>query len=504
MPLRSNYLIDAATAHHRQPIPSIPPALSDRRNPGVHDDTTRTATSPQRLPVNLAMGNERVAGKRMPPARLGRPFGDRDPLALLALLQVGAIVVCGALTVARFEVFAHIDERAHFAYVQEIAEHGRLPFLGRTVISAQVQAMSDHTYPRPSERNSASLGLAGQSYEAFQPPLYYLLAAPAFAAPNDYRAKLYVIRALDFVLLLGAVALTYVLARAVFRERWRLPLCLSLSVLLWPGVIVRAITVSNTALELPLALAFLLVAYEARQRRSARWMAAAGALLGACLLTKLTLAFLAPVLLIPLVAVLRERGWRAGAPPAAVALAVPIVMLLPWLVSNHDRYSSLTADRQARDLQQSFINPSNHQYGIGDLVTGLRRLVDGVLPQEWWVHFQHHPVLTVPLRLMPLALLAAALVPLVRRPSLLRTAMAALLGLPLILAVLELAVTLPAANWDVLLPRYLYAPFVALTLFVVWAWRRSARDDRPVAALASGSTAIALVAWAGLAAAHLR
>lgn len=49
---------------------------------------------------------------------------------ILAVLEVCAIVVLAGLTVARSQIFG-LDEGAHLAYVAEMADHGKLPWLGR-------------------------------------------------------------------------------------------------------------------------------------------------------------------------------------------------------------------------------------------------------------------------------------------------------------------------------------------------------------------------------------
>jgi hypothetical protein len=146
----------------------------------------------------------------------------------LALVQIAVIVAVGGATVARFHIFAVVDERPHVAYVQAVAEHGRLPWLGRDVVSWQVEAINDNVYPHHSLRDPRRLGLAGQSYEAFQPPLYYLVAAPAFLVPDNSRDKIFALRAFDLLLLIATVAILASLARVVFAERWVTPYCLAL------------------------------------------------------------------------------------------------------------------------------------------------------------------------------------------------------------------------------------------------------------------------------------
>lgn len=138
----------------------------------------------------------------------------------LVVLQVAAIFVLGVTTVARFHIFATVDELPHFAYVQEVAEHGRLPWLGRSYVSWQEIAIERHTYPHPSSFNPRLIGFQGTSYEAWQPPLYYVLASAAFDIPHDYRHKIFAVRAFDLLLLLAAVAILIRLTRAVFKERW--------------------------------------------------------------------------------------------------------------------------------------------------------------------------------------------------------------------------------------------------------------------------------------------
>jgi len=238
-------------------------------------------------------------------------------------------------------LFAAVDELAHVSYVQDVAEQGALPRLGRTFVSWQMEAIEQDTYPRRSAIDPHHYGLAGYSYEAFQPPLYYLLAVPAFAIPSNYRTKVIAVRLFDVVLLLVAVMALALLARALsLAHRWEL-LAVALSVLLWPGVIVRVVTVSNAALELPITLLYVLALWHATVRRSPRLLLVAAALLGLCLLTALTLLFLAVLLAVPAYALLRERGRdRTALAWVAAAVAIPVALLAPWVLSNESRYGA--------------------------------------------------------------------------------------------------------------------------------------------------------------------
>jgi hypothetical protein len=102
---------------------------------------------------------------------LNRERWRRNPAGVLMVLQVTAIFVPGAGTVACFHIFVEVDERAHLAYVQEVAEHGRIPWVGCDYVSWQELAKQG-TYPRPSGVDPCLRGLRGSGYEGWQPPLY--------------------------------------------------------------------------------------------------------------------------------------------------------------------------------------------------------------------------------------------------------------------------------------------------------------------------------------------
>lgn len=137
----------------------------------------------------------------------------RDPSRALMILQIAAIVVLGAVTVLRFHIFAEVDERAHLAYVREVAEHGRIPWVGRDHVSWQELAIEAGTYPRASGLDPRLIGLRGSSYEGWQPPLYYILAAPAYLIPSNYRDKILAVRAFDLLLLVLAIGVLVLFPR---------------------------------------------------------------------------------------------------------------------------------------------------------------------------------------------------------------------------------------------------------------------------------------------------
>ena len=79
-------------------------------------------------------------------------------------MQLAALLVLGVVTVARFPVWALVDEAAHYEYVQWFAEDGRLPMLDEDHVHPEVLAIDDGTYPAPAKVAAAERGLFGRSY----------------------------------------------------------------------------------------------------------------------------------------------------------------------------------------------------------------------------------------------------------------------------------------------------------------------------------------------------
>jgi 4-amino-4-deoxy-L-arabinose transferase-like glycosyltransferase len=379
--------------------------------------------------------------------------------------------VLGAVTVARFHVWAPVDERQHYDYVQTIAERHRLPLLD-DLVSPEVQAITDRTWPGPAVNDPRTLGLAGRSYEAFQPPLYYVLAAPVFSVVPDHRDKLTALRAFDLVLVLLAVGLLWRIARRVAPQATLLAFAAALTVVLWPGVLVRAVTVSNAPLELVVVSALLLVLWRLLERGGRGTAIAAGALFGACVLTKSTLIYLVPLALVVLALDWRTR--RDGV-AVVVAVALPVLMLAPWLVFSLDHYDALTPSSAARAQQRSVVNPDGVAYGTETVVRRTRELYQGVLPAEWlpqlgvaWVRAAAIALAAV-LFGGALALLAAALAR--RRPW----TPIWFYSLPLACGYALLLIVVLRANWPILSPRYLYPVLPPLAIAVAAGYADRAR-----------------------------
>ncbi|MET0513010.1 MAG: glycosyltransferase family 39 protein [Thermoleophilaceae bacterium] len=413
-------------------------------------------------------------------------------LRALVAAQLAAIAVCAAAVVVDFPVWALVDEAAHYDYVQWIAEDGRLPVLDEDPVHPEVLAIEEGTYPAPPRVSAGERGLFGRSYEGFQPPLSYLVASPVFAVAGDHERKLRALRALGVVLLAAAVFLTWMLARRVMPDAPLAGFSLALTFFLWPGVVVRAATFSTAALELVAGAALSLALWRALSERSSRWLVAAGALTGLALLTKLTLIAFAPALGVVCLAFLRERRVR----PVVGALALPAAMLAPWLAFNLDHYGALTGSDEVQALTEPSLNPGGIEYGPGDLPAKHVTLLNGVLPDEWWVEF----LSTAKRRLRDVLVGLVIAVPLLAsvrmRPAERRRALAVLL-LPLLAGIALMSLSLLTDNWDAFYPRYLHCTLPGFGIFAGLGLRR-AIGERALVWSSVALTALLLALWAHL------
>lgn len=413
-------------------------------------------------------------------------------LRALVAVQLLAVLLAAVATVARFPVWALVDEAAHYDYVQWIAEDGRLPVLDEDRVHGEVLAIDEGVYPAEPRAPAEERGLFGRSYEGFQPPLGYLLATPVFAVFGDHETKLRALRALGVLLLGAAVALTWRLARRVVPDAPLAAFSFALTFFLWPGVVVRAGTFSNAALELAVGAALSLALWRALTERSERWLIASGALMGAALLTKLTLLAFVPALAVAAIAFLRAGRVRA----VAGAAALPALMLAPWVAFNFSHYGAPTGSGAVQSLMDPVLNPDGKDFAVGDLPSKHVALLNAVLPDEWWVEF----LSTVKRRLRDVFALAVLLVPALaamRVTAAERRQALVVLLLPLGAGVLLMSVSLLVENYDAFYGRYLYGVLPGFALFGALGLRR-AFGERALTAASAAITLVLLALWAHL------
>jgi len=383
-------------------------------------------------------------------------------------VQVLLIAGLATTTAFRFHYFAPTDEEAHYSYIQQIAEHGTLPVLGKTETSLQGLAIFQGKYPQPTTIDPKHFGLGGLSYEAFQPPLYYYAAVPAFSLTSNFVDKIYAVRLFDVGLLLAAAALAGRLTRAVLKDRWMIGWSMIMVFLALPGVVVRVVTISNGALALPLTILFATELWIAWDRHSPRRLAVAGALGGLCVLTELELVVLLPVFALVVVAEARRRALRAWG-PLFIAAAIPLVLMAPWFYFNHVHYGMLTAGPIAIKEQTPIINPGHFHYSLRELPNETAvNLTDPTLPAEWALTLENQPGLTYLSQLLDVLIVPAGLVLILALGRRLWSIRSSILGLPWLFQMFEMWYIRYAEQWNIYV-RYTYPTLPLLLTLVAMA-----------------------------------
>lgn len=424
--------------------------------------------------------------------------------ALIAF-QLLVIVVVGVLCAVQLAFLSPIDEAAHFDYVRVVAEEHRLPVLGEDktglpVVALDAQLDPDSSPPPDVERSD---GLAGESYEAFEPPLYYLLVAPAFAVTGDWTHRVKLVRLAGVVFLLAAAAVLYLLAGRAMPEARLVAFSVSLTVLMWPGVVVRSTTVSNAALELLACCAVVYALWRADEDRNERWLLLAGIVVGLALLVKFTLVALAPLLLGVAVRYAVRDGGRRARLVALAAILLPLVVMTPWLIFNLHHYDALTANELGKQLQEHVVNPTGREYTVRDFVNRVPEMLNGVLPQEWALVARTVPLMGMGFDYVRVALFGLPVLLLLVEPRRLLTRHAGLLLAPFLVALAMVGWVTLVENWPIGTSRRLYPETPTLALFTAVCCMWLFRSIRAAVALAATSSLVLVAAWAELAERHL-
>lgn len=254
-------------------------------------------------------------------------------LALAALLAVD--IALGLAYATATPIWQNPDEPAHYNYAEYIAQTGGLPELrAGDWDSGLLEQVKTGQIPASDPRVSRI------RYEAWQPPLYYLVAAQVLrvAPSGDLLADVRLLRALDVLLGGCTVFVGWLIGRELFPDnRW-----LALTVPLVMAGVPMFSSVSSAVSADPLAnlLAACLTLLLLRANRRIAWL---GVVLGLGLLTKLALAIFVPLAL--------GVALRQGRKQAAAVLVGPVLLLAPWLVHQVSTYGWLDPLATSRHAQ---------------------------------------------------------------------------------------------------------------------------------------------------------
>ncbi len=317
--------------------------------------------------------------------------------ALLAVLNA----VCWSLITPPFLA---LDEPDHFAYVQQLAETGRLPSSSNSEYSQEEQLALEDLHHlqvrfRPAGNPIFSLaeqeklegdlaqplsraGPGGAGVATSEPPLYYALATIPYAigSGGSILDQLELIRLLS-ALLAGVTALFVFLSlrEALPRFKWAWTVG-GLGVALGPLLGFASSTVNPDALLIAISAAVFYCLARAF-RRGLTWRSAIvlGILIAAGLLTKLNFAGLAPGVAFGLILLTRREAKRLGpsayyrllAPALAIAVSPAVVYGLVNVFSKHHTFGLVSG-------------------GTADL-TAAKRSVSGALSYIWQFYLPRLP-----------------------------------------------------------------------------------------------------------------
>jgi hypothetical protein len=455
---------------------------------------------------------------------------SRPERSCLAALTVSFVLLGWAFSVvlplfANFDEHTHVDRVGHTAR-QPLDEVG--PDLRRTYGSAAAleaagspdtqgpalweRAPADRptyrpfgAYDRGDEQKLDGCGSTCQNFQYAQPPAWYWLMAPSYAALDGrpFPQTVLWLRLLDVLLVAPVVVLTWWAARQVWPGNRRRPLAAAALVATAGPLAFTAAGVNNDALMLLTAGAALALAVAiSRRGPTVRLCLALGVVMGVGLLTKVELVVMAPVIGLSVLIAPRTHleRWRA-----ALLVAGPALPGVLWWVVQQAGGGVLSPEGS-----EILAPTAEGPWSSANVLGYAAHKVPVVLDRFWGLYGVPPFVVPPPVRVL-LWTGTAALVGgwLVcrrwRRPTVedARDAVLALVPVALTLAVIWASFKTYRLNGEVraLVPRYVYPALPLIALAAVGAATTVARRALPTAwsrwALPVGIPVLAVVAGLG-------
>src|SRR5260221_2597125 len=311
----------------------------------------------------------------------------RFHLFLLALIVLAYLVIA-MLYAVKTPAWEVPDEPAHYNYVRQVATNGCCPVIepgdwdNDYLNAIKAQKFSDA---------SLTGRLDTIQYEDHQPPLYYLLEAPVYAATNG---SLTAMRLLSVLFGAGIIVVPWAIVNTIFPAQPWLALATAAFVAFLPQHVAMMAGVENDSLgELIVALTLLAcILYLAKTARRVHPLLL-GILLGLACLTKITA--MAPVgILVVLTILIRVRrdAWTLSQlVREAVWIAVPaLFMAIPCWLRNVSPYGGLDFLAQAAHDRVVVGQPRTGDYiqlhGLGIWLTdALHTSFDSFWGQFGWM-----------------------------------------------------------------------------------------------------------------------
>ena len=298
----------------------------------------------------------------------GRPR-FRASAAALATGEVGFLsallvffVIKQILLVYLIGPFLGHDEVDHFFYIQRLASGDGLGVVGNVELPA---------YAQPYQRFVADYPL---NSEVIQPPLYhYALALLGRVSGLGTLASLYEFRLVSVVLGAMVVAVSWLIARQIFPEDRAIPAGCALFVALQPQFSFEAAIVNHDILLILLVTLVCYLVFGGMATGFGWRRSLALGLIGAAgMWTKVNFGLILPVIAVGL---LLEAGfrWRASSRRlrpvlvrhllvnGALAIALPLVAILPWFIRNLHLYGDPTGATRLQQVSDYGLSASTYR-----------------------------------------------------------------------------------------------------------------------------------------------
>lgn len=296
------------------------------------------------------------------PAPAQAPTRPRTRYPLIILLTLALLHGLQAALV--MPPWGLIDEAQHFDYILALAQ-GRWPVTGQSLLAPAIADSlfaTNHWFhflwSTPASHSVSDMGLVAYSYEAYQPPLFYLLLAPLQAVlPGGVLDQLFVLRLV--VVLLSLLTVCFVFQTTLLLgDSMRLATLAALVLIFLPERTLTVSRLNNDVLVEVLGAALCLALVSGLRRGfSTRRAWVIAALLAAGIWTKLSMTFwLLP--LAGLVVLHRRRDvrrlWIAIGGGAAAALALAVRNLLIY-----QDVTGYSAFMRLHDIVEPALTPAN-------------------------------------------------------------------------------------------------------------------------------------------------
>jgi 4-amino-4-deoxy-L-arabinose transferase-like glycosyltransferase len=271
----------------------------------------------------------------------------------LYLLLVTIALLRGAAYANLLPAWGIIDEEQHLHYIQYLAEEKRFPVAGETYLSDEIirslfeiDRWKIFSLNRPSSMDPAQMGLEGYSYEAYQPPLYYLVLSPFYNLHSgDVLEKLYFFRWASVGISAISVLVVYFLAQA-FTGSSALALLVALFYLLIPERTMAVSRVNNDVMFELFSCLFLFVSTRSITKGlNNRRALGLGLLLGLGVLSKMAMLLLAVCLPFVFFANRRSaslRRWIIATTTASLVFILPLAIRNLWLYGDPTGFGAVS------------------------------------------------------------------------------------------------------------------------------------------------------------------